>query len=91
MGESKGMENLHLVTYDISAGKYTDHGPIFFEDGQRPYYVNSLAVGKDGSVYTLSRITENGQHANRPDQHPRPVHEVVRKRVKNVKGARGLP
>jgi hypothetical protein len=23
--------------------------------------VNSIAVGKDGSVYTLSRITENGQ------------------------------
>jgi len=61
MGESKGMENLHLVTYNIPAGKYTDHGPIFFEDGQRPYYVNSLAVGKDGSVYTLSRITENGR------------------------------
>ena len=61
MGESKGMENLHLVTYNIPAGKYTDHGPIFFEDGQRPYYVNSLAVGKDGSVYTLSRITKNGQ------------------------------
>ncbi len=36
MGESKGMENLHLVTYDIPAGKYTDHGPIFFENGQRP-------------------------------------------------------
>jgi hypothetical protein len=60
MGESKGMENLHLVTYNIPAGKYTDHGPIFFENGERPYYVNSLAVGKDGSVYTLSRITENG-------------------------------
>jgi hypothetical protein len=59
MGESKGMENLHLVTYDIPAGKYTDHGQIFFADGQRPYYVNSLAVGKDGSVYCLSRITEN--------------------------------
>lgn len=61
MGESKGMENLHLVTYNIPAAKYTDHGPIFFENGQRPYYVNSLAVGKDGSVHTLSRITENGR------------------------------
>ncbi len=61
MGESKGMENLHLVTYDIRAGKYTDQGPIFFADGQRPYYVNSIAVGKDGSVYTLSRITEDGK------------------------------
>ncbi|OHB67167.1 MAG: hypothetical protein A2Y77_03285, partial [Planctomycetes bacterium RBG_13_62_9] len=61
MGESKGMENLHLITYDIPTRKYTDQGPIFFEDGQRPYYVNSIAVGKDGSVYTLSRITENGR------------------------------
>ena len=58
MGESKGMENLHLITYDIPARKYTDHGPIFFEDGRRPYYVNSIAVGKDGAVYALSRVTE---------------------------------
>jgi hypothetical protein len=60
MGESKGMENLHLVTYDIRTGKYTDHGPIYLDNGQRPYYVNSIAVGKDGAVYTLSRITKGG-------------------------------
>ncbi len=61
MGESKGIENLHLVTYDILTSKYTDHGAIFFADGQRPSYVNSIAVGKDGTVYALSRITENGK------------------------------
>ncbi len=60
MGESKGIENLHLITYDIKNGKYTDHGVIFFSNGDRPAYVNSIAVGKDGTVYTLSRITENG-------------------------------
>ena len=59
-GESKGEEDLHLITYEIPTGKYTDHGPIFFADGQRPSYVNSIAVGKDGTVYTLSRITEKG-------------------------------
>jgi hypothetical protein len=58
MGESKGIENLHLITYDIPARKYTDHGPIFFEDGRRPYYVNAIAVGKDGTVYTLSRVND---------------------------------
>ncbi|MBP7050552.1 MAG: hypothetical protein KBE65_06020 [Phycisphaerae bacterium] len=58
MGESKGLENLHLITYDIPARKYTDHGPIFYEDGRRPYYVNSIAVGKDGAVYCLARVTE---------------------------------
>ncbi|MBN2270703.1 MAG: hypothetical protein JXN61_08820, partial [Sedimentisphaerales bacterium] len=61
MGESKGTENLHLITYDISTGKYKDHGPIFYPDGQRPAYVNSIAVGNDGTVYTLARITENGR------------------------------
>jgi hypothetical protein len=61
MGESKGEEDLHLITYDIPAGKYTDHGAIFFENGARPAYVNSIAVGKDGSVYSLSRIAEGGK------------------------------
>lgn len=61
MGESKGIENLHLITYNIPTGKYTDHGSIFFANGQRPAYVNSIAVGKDGTVFTLARITENGR------------------------------
>lgn len=61
MGEAKGLENLHLVTYHIPTGRYRDHGAIFFKDGSRPLYVNSIAVGQDGSVYSLSRITENGR------------------------------
>ena len=56
-GEAKGLENLHLVTWHIPTKKCTDHGAIFYEDGQRPLYVNSIAVGKDGSVYSLGRIT----------------------------------
>jgi len=60
-GESKGVENLHLVTYDIPAAKYTDHGPIYFENGDRPAYVNSIAVGRDGAVYFLSRVTTAGR------------------------------
>src|SRR4051794_4364449 len=61
MGESKGIENLHLVTYDVPSGHFADHGAIFFADGQRPSYVNSIAVGQDGTVYALSRITEGGK------------------------------
>ena len=60
MGEAKGLEDLHLITYDIPAARYTDHGAIFFQNGQRPLYVNSIAVGLDGTVYFLSRITEGG-------------------------------
>jgi hypothetical protein len=61
MGEAKGLENLHLVTWHIPTGTYTDHGAIFYENGQRPLYVNSIAVSKKGDVYFLGRITENGK------------------------------
>lgn len=61
MGAAKGLENLHLVTYDIERQKYTDHGAVFYEDGQRPLYVNAIAIGRDGTVYTLARITEGGR------------------------------
>ena len=58
MGESKGIENLHLITYHIPTGRYIDHGAIFYANGERPNYVNSIAVGKDGTVYALSRVSE---------------------------------
>lgn len=61
MGEAKGLEDLHLVTYDIVSGKYMDHGAIFYGNGQRPLYVNSIAIGRDGTVYMLARVTENGK------------------------------
>ncbi len=60
-GEAKGLEDLHLITYDIPTGKYLDHGSVFYPDGQRPLYVNSIAIGDDGTVYTLARVTENGK------------------------------
>jgi hypothetical protein len=60
-GEAKGLEDLHLVTYDIPTRKYIDHGAIYYDNGDRPTYVNSIAVGKDGTVYTLARITEHAQ------------------------------
>jgi hypothetical protein len=60
-GEAKGLEDLHLITYDIPTGKYLDHGAVFYPDGQRPLYVNSIAIGDDGTVYTLARVTENGK------------------------------
>jgi len=61
MGEAKGIENLHLITYNISESLYIDHGPVFYADGQRPVYVNSIAVGPDGRIYTLARLNMDGQ------------------------------
>jgi hypothetical protein len=61
MGESKGVENLHLITYHVPTRQYRDQGPILLENGDRPAYVNSIAVGKDGTVYTLCRIQRGGK------------------------------
>ena len=60
MGEAKGLEDLHLVTYDLDRREYRDHGAIYYPNGERPLYVNSLAIGLDGTAYFLARITENG-------------------------------
>jgi hypothetical protein len=59
-GAAKGLENLHLITYDIPTNKYKDHGPIVYENGDIPLYVNAISVGDDGSVYTLARVNRNG-------------------------------
>jgi hypothetical protein len=55
-GEAKGIEDLHLVTYDIADSAYRDNGAVFYANGDRPTYVNSIAVGRDGMVYALARV-----------------------------------
>ncbi|RAK00115.1 hypothetical protein LX87_01813 [Larkinella arboricola] len=60
-GAAKGLENLHLITFHIPTGTYQDHGPIFYADGSRPTYVNSIAIGTDGTVYTLARFEHQGK------------------------------
>ena len=59
-GAARGLENLHLITYNIPKREYKDHGAIFYDNGDRPIYVNSIAVGSDGSIYSLARISEDG-------------------------------
>jgi hypothetical protein len=61
MGAARGLENLHLITYHSPTGKYIDHGPIFYEDGSRPTYVNSIALDRQGNVYTLARFIHDGK------------------------------
>ena len=60
-GAAKGLENLHLITYEIATNTYQDHGAIFYENGDRPLYVNSIAVDTRGNVYTLARINREGR------------------------------
>jgi hypothetical protein len=65
-------EDLRLVTYDIPTGKYEDHGAVLLEDGQRPETVHSIALTKDGGVYTLGTFRRNG----------RPINDLIRIQVK---------
>ena len=61
MGAARGLENLHLVTYNIPKNVYRDHGAIFYENGDRPTYVNSITMDKNGHVYTLARFKHEGK------------------------------
>lgn len=60
-GAAKGIENLHLITYNLTTKKYIDHGAIFYENGERPTYVNSIAVDAKGDIYTLARFENQGR------------------------------
>ena len=56
-GESRGVEHLHLVTFELASRRYCDHGPLFYRNRPGfPTYVNSLAVGGDGWLYALGRM-----------------------------------
>lgn len=61
MGAAKGLEYLHVVTYDIPKKKYKDLGSVFYQDGSFPTYVNSIAVGNNGEIYTLARFMHEGK------------------------------
>lgn len=41
--------------------EYKDMGPVFYEDGAYPTYVNSIAIDDAGNVYTLARFMHDGK------------------------------
>lgn len=60
MGAAKGLEHLHVVTFNIPEKKYKDLGPVFYEDATFPTYVNSIAIGNHNDIYTLARFEHEG-------------------------------
>jgi hypothetical protein len=72
-GAAKGIENLHLVTFNVISGTYTDHGSIEYEDGTIPSYVNSIAIGPDSRIYTLARFVHEGRVIEDLISFPAPV------------------
>jgi hypothetical protein len=54
-------EGTHLITYDISNREYMDHGQILLKNGDPVSPPQSLVIGLDGTVYTLSYVLRNGK------------------------------
>lgn len=52
-------ENLHLITYNIPNKEYKDHGPVLHENGSVITDAQSIAIGAEGSIYTLGRFERN--------------------------------
>ena len=60
-GELMADEEVRLVTYDLNTSAYLDHGAVYFADGGRPSYCQSVAIDRDGTVYTMSRVPGQGE------------------------------
>jgi hypothetical protein len=52
-------EEIHFVTYDITSGKRIDHGVLQLENGMRPFFAESIAIGSK-NIYTVSKIHQGG-------------------------------
>jgi hypothetical protein len=50
-----------LITYDISSRKYVDRGRILLGKGDPIDPPQSLVLGSDGTLYTLSFVVEDGK------------------------------
>ncbi len=50
------MDELHLVTYDLETGTYTDHGAILLQDGRKPKDAQGLEIGRDGNLYIVGTV-----------------------------------
>jgi hypothetical protein len=54
-------EGSHLVTYNIATGNYQDMGQIILDNGEAAAAEQALAMGSDGTLYSLTDITRNGE------------------------------
>ncbi|HEY5253822.1 MAG TPA: hypothetical protein VIJ53_04155 [Acidobacteriaceae bacterium] len=54
-------EGTDLITYDISNRKYADHGQILLDPSEPIDPPQSLVIGSDGTLYTLSYVVEDGK------------------------------
>lgn len=58
---SKQAEGSHLITYDIAKARYEDHGLIVLDNDEPAGAEQALALGHDGTIYTLTEIHRDGR------------------------------
>ena len=88
MGAARGLENLHLITYNIPKREYKDHGAIRYASGERPLYVNAIAQDKAGNIYTIARYTRDGKVIADLVKIPLPENNAQEGRGQNRRGIR---
>lgn len=55
-GRPSVQSGLYLLTYDIDTKTLRDHGPILSRDKRRVFFAESIAIGKDGHIYTVAWV-----------------------------------
>jgi len=54
-------EDIHFVTYDVISRKYNDDGVLQLENGARPFFAQSIAVGSR-NIYTVAKVRDKAGH-----------------------------
>jgi hypothetical protein len=58
---SGSRDGSHLITYDIPTDRYVDHGEIMLDNGEPAGDEQAIAIGHDGTIYTLTQIHRDGR------------------------------
>jgi hypothetical protein len=53
-------DEIHFVTYDLSSKTCIDHGVLQLADGRRPFFAQSIAIGRHGTIYTVAKVKASG-------------------------------
>ena len=54
-------EDIHFVTYDVTSGKQADYGVLQLNNGLRPFFAQSIAIGTS-NIYTVAKVRDKEGH-----------------------------
>ena len=89
-GRPEVQSGLYLLTYDIASGRMENHGPVIGPDNRRPFFAESLIIGPDDHLYSVTwvevyepeRRAEIGKaRASGPVETEKMVYEIMLSRL----------